>query len=316
MKHAELLNGKNSFVERANKVHNNKYSYEKVNYINSLTKVIITCPIHGDFEQSPAQHLSRHGCPKCATIYIKSKISSNTKDFIEKAKQIHGDKYDYSKVLYVNNRNPVEIICPEHGSFYQTPKNHLKNGGCKKCGYEKVGELCRKTSDDFIKDAKCTHGNKYDYSNVKYINNKQPVEIICSIHGSFWQNPYAHVSGQGCPKCTLKEQSKIYEYIKSTFTEYNWSWEYKNQWLGNQRIDICCEEIKLAIEYNGPQHYMPIKRYGGEISHVKTKERDQRKSKLCNENGFSLYVIKYDDVNYDKIREDINNIINNKNHEN
>lgn len=311
VKHAEILSGKHSFIERANKMHNNKYLYEKVNYINSLTKVIITCPIHGDFEQTPVNHITGRGCSKCAIVSTKSKTSSTTEDFIEKAKQIHGNKYDYSEVVYINNRTLIKIVCPEHGLFYQTPKKHLLGSGCKMCGYEKVGKLCRKTTEDFIKDAKQVHGDKYDYSKTQYINSKRDVEIICSIHGSFWQNPHGHVSGYGCPKCTLKEQSKIYEYIKSTFPEYNWSWEYKSQWLVNQRIDICCEEIKLAIEYNGPQHYMPIERYGGEISHVKTKERDQRKSKLCNENGFSLYVIKYDDVNYDKIREDINNIITN-----
>lgn len=313
-KQAKRLSGKDTFVDRANKIHDFKYSYENINYKDSITKVAIICPVHGVFEQTPAIHLQGSGCPKCAMDLTKSKISFDTDIFIEKAKKVHGDKYDYSNVVYTNQTTKVEIVCPIHGSFWQTPKKHLTGSGCRKCGYEKIGEVCRKTTEQFIEEAKAVHGNRYDYSEVNYVNSHSDVKIKCAIHGEFYQNAYGHLSGYGCPKCMLKEQNKIFDFIKSEFPEYIWSWEYKNDWLGNQRIDICCENKKLAIEYNGPQHYMPIVSYGGEESYLKTIERDERKQELCKENGFILYVIKYDDVNYDRIREDINNILNsNKN---
>lgn len=103
---------KEEFITRANLLNNNKYSYDKVIYKNNYTKVIITCPIHGDFEQIPRNHLNGNQCPKCA------RIKRSLKDhFVEKAIQIHGNKYNYSKVEYKTNKDKVCIICPKHGEF-------------------------------------------------------------------------------------------------------------------------------------------------------------------------------------------------------
>ena len=123
----------NEFIDKANKIHNNFYIYDKTAYKKAKEKVTITCPIHGDFLQTPQHHLMGCGCPKCR--YIKSANSKrlSTKEFIEKAKQIHGDKYDYSKVNYTDCETKVCIICPEHGEFWQKPSEHLCGHGCKYC---------------------------------------------------------------------------------------------------------------------------------------------------------------------------------------
>jgi rubrerythrin len=118
-------------------------------------------------------------------------------DFIRSARKVHGDKYDYSKVVYKNNKTDVCIICPIHGEFYQTPNSHLKGRGCPICGGTK-----KSTKEDFIIKAKQVHGDKYDYSKVVYVNNQIKVCIICPIHGEFYQTPKNHLSGQGCPKCS------------------------------------------------------------------------------------------------------------------
>lgn len=119
------------FLERARKRHGDKYDYSKVIYVNSVAKVIIGCPIHGDFPQSPTKHISSTGCPKCG-----GRVRLTTEEFIEKARKIHGDIYDYSKVVYVKNSIKVTIICPEHGEFQQQPNNHLLGKSCLKCaGY-------------------------------------------------------------------------------------------------------------------------------------------------------------------------------------
>lgn len=115
------------FVEKARQVHGNKYDYSKVEYLNNHTKICIICPIHGEFLQTPNQHLSNKGCPKCVG---KNKT---TKDFINEARQIHGNKYDYSKVAYINAATKICITCPKHGGFWQTPNKHLQGRGCPKC---------------------------------------------------------------------------------------------------------------------------------------------------------------------------------------
>lgn len=116
------------FIARANKVHNNFYNYNKVNYKNSISKIIIICPIHGEFLQNPQDHLTGYGCTKCSNNYqIRCK-----KEFSEKFSKIHNNKYDYSLVEYKNNNTKVKIICPIHGIFEQKPRTHL-NYGCPKC---------------------------------------------------------------------------------------------------------------------------------------------------------------------------------------
>ena len=126
-----------------------------------------------------------------------------TKEFIQKARKVHGNRYDYDNVNYVNNHTKVEIICRTHGSFYQRPQDHLKGHGCSKCN----GGVVRSTRD-FIKRAKEIHDNKYDYHKVRYVNDSMKVEIICPKHGSFWQVPNSHLKGHGCPKCANDRMSK------------------------------------------------------------------------------------------------------------
>lgn len=123
------------FIYQANKTHNNKYDYSKVNYINTDIKVTIICQEHGEFEQVPYHHLSGRGCPKC---YGNSK--SNKEDFLKKVNIIHNNKYDYSKVDYINAYTKITIICPKHGDFNQRPTNHLSGNGCPICRTSK-GEL-------------------------------------------------------------------------------------------------------------------------------------------------------------------------------
>lgn len=123
------------FIEKAKKaLGEENYSFLKTTYIDSHTKVIITCKKHGDFLVEPTNVIShKSGCPLCRPENISKSKTSNTKEFIEKAKKIHGDKYDYSLVDYKHSQKKIKIICPEHGIFEQTPNNHLKGEGCPHC---------------------------------------------------------------------------------------------------------------------------------------------------------------------------------------
>lgn len=123
-------------------------------------------------------------------------------DFIKKAQEIHGTKYDYSQVKYVSTQTPVTIICPNHGPFQQKPFNHLRGHDCPICGRDKT----KTGRDEFIRRARAVHGNRYDYSQVVYKRTNEKVEIICPVHGSFWQTPQCHISSkQNCPKCAAEE---------------------------------------------------------------------------------------------------------------
>lgn len=184
---------KRKFIERANKRHGGKYDYSKVDYINKATKVCIVCPEHGEFWQTPDAHLTGSGCQDC----YKSKNTTTTEAFVKKAKEVHGDKYDYSKVEYKNHNAKVRIICPIHGEFEQVAGTHLAGCGCPKCSHPHS----LMTQDDFIRRAKLVHGDKYDYSKVVYKGRKVKVCIICPEHGPFWQIPANHLHKRGCPLC-------------------------------------------------------------------------------------------------------------------
>lgn len=153
------------FVKKAKAVHGDKYDYSLVDYKNNQAKVKIICPLHGIFEQYPENHIrKKSGCPECSRKIKRE--ASNKEEFIKKAKEIHGDRYDYSLVEYKNSRIKVKIICPIHGIFEQAPGNHLLGAGCPDCSGRK-----RSTTEEFIQRAKAVHGDKYDYSLADYKNN-------------------------------------------------------------------------------------------------------------------------------------------------
>ena len=142
------------FVDKSKKIHDDKYDYSLVDYVNNRIKVKIICPKHGTFEQSPKSHTdNKSGCPMCNKTH-----KSNTKDFIKKAKEIHGDLYDYSLVKYINAITNIKIICPKHGTFEQTPNNHLSKRGCNVCRSSKGEKTIMKL---------------LDVKNIKYIMQKR-----------------------------------------------------------------------------------------------------------------------------------------------
>lgn len=197
------------FVRRARLKHGDKYDYSKCNYLNGREKVIIICPIHGEFKQKGRDHLKGHRCPKCFGT-----PKSNTEDFIEKAKKVYGNEYDYSKVLYRGNKIKVTIICPKHGEWQVTPNNFLRGSRCPRCfGNDRIA------TEDFIEKASKIHHNKYDYSKVNYTGGRNKVLIICPEHGEFEQIASIHLKGCGCVKCNMKFKNQNYNFTHNITTE-------------------------------------------------------------------------------------------------
>jgi very-short-patch-repair endonuclease len=206
------------FIKKAIEKHGDKYDYSNVNYINSKTDVEIICPIHGVFNQRPNNHLNGAECPKC---YDRSdKISSDTPKFIEKARKIHGDTYDYSEVDYISAKTPVKIICPIHGVFLQKPNDHLNGNGCQECGKDRLtGRPSTVTTSSFLKDVKKIHGKKYNYDKTIYDGYKNDVIVTCPKHGDFLIKPGNLLKGSGCKKCAFEKIAKDRTWDTEDFIE-------------------------------------------------------------------------------------------------
>ena len=412
------------FLEKARKIHGDKYDYSKVEYVDAHTKVCIICPIHGEFWQIPSSHLCGRGCPKCANIkrgetfkisneeYFnlailkhnnkykykgvykgahlnitgicpyhgefevmackhlqgvgcpvcaqesrnKSKHSKNTQDlineiktkygdrldcseivyinahtpvwitdkelnyryqiqptklltrgplqkikytlelFINKAREIHGDKYDYSKVAFKGMDTPVCIICPIHGEFWQKPSDHLLGYGCKICGYKRSSDTNRKTKEEFVEEGNIVHGGVYTYDDFEYINFHTPGDITCPIHGNFKQTPAKHLSGHGCPLCNESSLERMLRvYMDNNGIEYS-RW-FTDDWLKNGRGKQSFDFIlpgNILIECQGIQHFVKANfKYSVDVK--KNIERDERKYKLAIERGYKVFYFTTED---------------------
>lgn len=193
------------FICKASGIHSNRYTYSNSIYINKSTPILITCSTHGDFSILPSSHLHNvkpSGCPRCNGKLI------TTEDFIIRAIAIHKGYYDYSKVVYVDAKTDVDIICSKHGPFRQKPYDHLrlrkcgrKPSGCKECGFEKIAAKNKDSLSSFVDKADLVHGGVYDYTNSVYVDSRSKVLILCKIHGEFLQSASHHISGSGCPSC-------------------------------------------------------------------------------------------------------------------
>lgn len=187
---------KEEFVRRARLKHGDKYNYDKVVYIDSQTDVEIICPFHGSFWQKPSQHLRGNGCPMCNPYHKMS-----TEEFVKRAREIHGDKYDYSLVEYVNAQTKVKIICPIHGIFEQKPSMHLQGQGCSRCFADRTSKRLRKTKEQFLQEMYELYGDQYDFTNSVYNGTHEQMTVVCKDHGEFVRTPHELLDGKGCHVC-------------------------------------------------------------------------------------------------------------------
>lgn len=278
------------FVYKSKKIHGNTFDYSLLEYRGNQKKVKIICPVHGEFEIPACKHLQGRGCPYCSGY----KVSNN--DFVERAKKIHGNKYDYSKVDYQHMHEKVIIICPMHGEFKQTPDRHLV-GGCDKCAREKWGKNKTLTNEEFIDRSNSIHEFKYDYSLVKYKHGHEKIKIICPIHGEFEQLPINHLSGKGCLSCgESKGEREVRKWLKENCVKYISQKKFKKcRNILPLPFDFYLPDYNICIEYDGIQHFKPISKFGGDIGYKTRVYNDKIKTNYCKENGIKLIRIKYSD---------------------
>jgi hypothetical protein len=294
------------FINKAKEIHGDIYDYSKVVYDNNLKEVIIICKEHGEFLQLPKTHKRGNGCIKCGRDKTINSKKSNTNQFINKSKEIHGDKYDYSKVEYKNAREKIKIICKIHGEFLQTPNSHLRRKGCRKCSTEINSDKQRKTTNQFIKDAIQIHGDKYDYSKVEYKYAIEKVIIICKEHGEFLQSPNSHLIGSGCNKCAGIGLSNTEEFIEKSIKIHGNKYDYTkvNYIKSNEKIIIICKKHgEFSQITNSHLHGRGCELCGKET--MKKKQRTEVDDFIKNANIRHNNKYDYSKINYINARTKI-----------
>ena len=270
------------FVCKADEVHEGQYDYRESVYINSSSKVKVYCTDHGVFEQTASSHLSGKGCPSCGVLSSARSKVADIESFIQKAKKVHSSHYDYSRVEYISATSKVEIICPVHGSFYQTPSRHLQ-GGCHKCANWRA----RHTIDSFIETSSLLHNDKYSYDKTVYETGRDKVTITCPSHGDFTQRAGTHLEGKGCKKCGGL-LSKSEGLIKDSLEKIGLCVQQSNRKLIKPlELDLLIKEKKIAIEYNGIRWHS--EKFG------KDKHYHKNKTNLCKQQNYRLIHIWEDD---------------------
>jgi hypothetical protein len=222
------------FIKKSKSINGDKYDYSLVEYTGTNNKIKIICNEHGEFFQRASAHIDGQGCMECRLKNRRTGLD----DFLKRSVEIHGNKYNYSLVTeYKNYLTKVNIICKKHGIFQINPEHHLnRKQGCAEC--KKLG------LEAFIEKSKLVHGDKYDYSLVKYTNNKEKITIICKEHGEFLVSPSDHMSGYNCVKCRNNKYKNTKQDIINRFNlkhgcKYNYDKieEYNNN---KDKITIVC----------------------------------------------------------------------------
>ena len=284
-------------IERCKKIHP-EYSYNKLVYIDSTTPFIVTCPIHGDFKTRANRFIMepKCGCPKCNTGFIKY---ISPEEFKRRCIERFPD-YDYSEANFKGEYNKITVTCNIHNYTWTPITKDLMNGhGCPICGKESSQKAQALTLEQFIQNVKKIHGDKYDYSKVVYYNTRTPITIICPKHGEFQITPNSHLYQKtGCPKCSQsKGESDIELFLKKNQIQYIKQYPIKCNLKKNNKtyIDFYLPKYNTFIEYNGQQHYVPIKYFGGEIKFIEQVNRDEYVRNYCKINNIKLIEIKYNE---------------------
>lgn len=232
----------------------------------------------------------------------------DTEEWIRKAKEIHGDRYDYSLTMYSIAKEKLKIICPEHGVQEMLPHHHIKGYGCGKCGKEMINISNGRqfTQDQFIEKVKKLN-TTLDFSKTIYKNKRNLVIVTCPIHGDYETKAEVLLKGCGCPKC---KSSKGEDTIETWLIQNNINYSTQKTFKGceyNKRLkfDFYLIDYNLCIEYDGEQHFKPIKYWGGIEGFKERVIKDTIKNEYCKNNNISLLRISYKD----NIKEKLNNNI-------
>lgn len=273
------LNSKTTeqFIEKAKTIHGNAFDYSKTVYKGSQHKITVTCNSCGkDIIYRPDNFLNlKQGCPFCNKM--------TTEEFVEKLQNIYGDKYDYSKVEYVNKKTKVEVGCDLHGYRKMLPYALLNGKGCPCCS------KIKRSTEDFINEARAVHSDKYDYSQVKYVSSKTKVKIGCPLHGYYETTPDVHLKSI-CPQCAL-DNRKISqdEFLKKAIAVHGDKYDYSGmKYINmNEKIDIFCKTCGIIFSQQPCLH---IRSKGG----CPICSRNRKTQEQFIKDAIAIYSDRYD----------------------
>ncbi len=306
------------FLERVKAKFGDLYDYRETKYGNRNTKVRLICREHGAFYRFPHELYRGCGCPKCGNAR-KGRWHDDTMSFVKKVRDKFGEcqGIDLSLVEYKDRLTKVEIVCERHGHVRRSPRQILSSKFvCPECGREharqannrkRIEAEKRRTIkpssgthrevrdlESFVRKAKEIHGDKYDYSQVQYVDTQTKVAIICPKHGVFYMKPNKHTSWRksGCPVCN---ESRLENTISVMLEKKGIPYvrEKNFTWLGRMRLDFYLPKHRIAIECQGVQHYRPVARFGGTKGYEITKRRDAEKRMRLAQHKIKLFY--YDD---------------------
>jgi len=290
---AQFTKGFAQFRRDAKAVHGNRFSYVN-DYVNCKTPVTIICRKHGPFNQTPSNHLRGAQCHKCGNASQAQTRAMSHGEFVAKAKKVHrGKAYTYPEP-YRRAIQKIDICCPVHGIFHQTPNSHLAGIGCRRCSDDATAARMRSNHEAFLKVARKVHGNRYQYPE-KYETSETPIKIICPEHGAFTKRPNKHLQGQGCPVCT---ESAGERFVGLALDRIG------IRYIREKKFPTCCDKrplpfdffipkLGILVEYDGQQHFQSVDHWGGEESFKETIRRDSIKNRWAKRNGYRLVRIPY-----------------------
>lgn len=219
-------------------------------------------------------------------------------EVLEKFHKKWGDTYDYSKFVYTIMKKNVIVICRKHGEFLVTPANHMQkhsNGGCPKCGRVSRIEKQSLTHEEFLKRANTKHSNKGYIYPEKYVSKRKPIKIICPKHGPFMQRAQCHMDGNGCPSCnTPKGEVALRMFLEDANIDFIPQKSFDGcVYKKVLPFDFYLPKYNLCIEYQGEQHFKPVKFFGGEKAFIGRQLKDTIKKDFCAKNGIGYLSIPY-----------------------
>jgi hypothetical protein len=295
-------------LRRFHEVHGNRYGYLNSKYEGYDVPLIITCYDHGDFPQTPDKHLSGHGCYTCGKLKQAAQFKKSDSQFILEANEVHNNRYTYGSVKYVNEHVDVIITCSDHGDFPQSPKNHLSGKGCSKCAKKLIGNLFRKSLEQFEIDSRIIHGELYDYSKFIYITNHVEGIITCRKCGrDFLKTPNAHLNlKRGCPYCNYNSSRN--EKIFLDYLNIPDTFQYRQKYIKPYKVDGMRDnkifEFLGDYWHGNPIKYSPTE-YNKKVSkfHGELYNNTIKKFKSLFDRNYTIYYMwEHDYINWQKTK--------------
>lgn len=289
-------------------IHQNQYVYHDVltkvdGLITTNDEIIYECKEHGIFYKTITDHIHmKTGCPTCGKNTAAVSLRKSSEEFVQQANITHQNKFDYSKMVYINSDTPIIIICPIHGEFKQRPGSHLNSKfGCRQCDNDYKSKTHSMGTDEFIKRSEKLYGDRFDYKETEFISSHKHVTLICKQHGSFSIKPTDHLRNYCiCRKCKASgPELIIMNYLDQNKIEYVFQHTFDDCRGIRKRLpfDFYLPSFNALIEYDGIHHTLAIPFYGQQNeANERLKamiHNDEMKTKYAEDQNINLLRISH-----------------------